>query len=94
MNELVPVNQYVLLEFEDQHEQLTTGGIIIPDTVKERPDVAKVAALSKLSDQEIAIGERVLFKRFSGTETELDGKKYLLIPYSDILAKIVETEEI
>jgi chaperonin GroES len=95
MKELVPVNQQVLLDISEvKEEQRTAGGIIIPDTVKEKPEIAKVVGLSKLSDPEIAVGDRVLFKKYAGTEAELEGRKYLLIPYADILAKLVETEEI
>ncbi|MGD2034630.1 MAG: co-chaperone GroES [Bacteroidales bacterium] len=95
MKELQPVNQHVLLDIsEKKEEQKTAGGIIIPDSVKDRPDVGTVVGLASISDAEIAVGEKVLFKQFTGTETELEGKKYLLIPYSEILAKIVETEAI
>jgi chaperonin GroES len=95
MNELHPVNQHVLVDIESSdQEQRTSGGIIIPDTVKERPEIGKVIALSRLADPEIAVGEKVLFKKYSGTETEFEGHSYLLIPYADILAKIVETDEI
>jgi chaperonin GroES len=75
-------------------EQKTPGGIIIPDTAKEKPKFAKVTALSNIDSPEIAVGDTVFYKEFSGTEIEIDGKKYLVVPYADILAKIVETEEI
>lgn len=95
MNELHPVNQHVLVDIDtDMQEQRTAGGIIIPDTVKEKPEVGKVVALSRIADAEIAAGEKVLFKKYSGTETEFEGRNYLLIPYADILAKIVETDSI
>ncbi len=95
MKELHPVNQNVLVDIDsNSKEQLTAGGIIIPDTVKEKPEVGKVIALSRIVDAEIAVGEQVLFKKYSGTETEFEGHNYLLIPYADILAKIVETDEI
>lgn len=95
MNELQPVNQNVLLDIsDDKHEQKTTSGIIIPDTAKEKQNIAKVVALSNIDNAEIAVGDKVLYKSFSGNETEFEGKKYLLIQYSEILAKIVETEEI
>jgi chaperonin GroES len=95
MKELHPVNQNVLVDInENSQEQKTAGGIIIPDTVKEKPEFGKVVALSNITDSEIAVGETVLFKKYSGTETEFEGHNYLLIPYTDILAKIVETDEI
>ncbi len=95
MRELQPVNQQVLINLdENNNEQTTPGGIIIPDTVKEKPETGTIVSMSQIQDAEISVGEKVLFKRYSGNETEFEGHKYLLIPYSDILAKIVETEEI
>jgi chaperonin GroES len=95
MKELQPVNQYILVDItENPAEQKTAGGIIIPDTVKEKPETGKVISLSKIDSVEIEVGDTVLYKKYSGTETEFEGKKFLLIPYADILAKIVETEEI
>ncbi len=95
MKELQPVNENVLLDInEDKSEQRTTGGIIIPDTAKEKQNIAKVIGISNIENPEIAVGDQVLYKEFSGNEVEFEGNKYLLIPYSDILAKIVETESI
>lgn len=95
MKELQPVNQNVLLDItEDKAEQKTASGIIIPDSAKEKQSIAKVVAMSNVENAEIAVGDAVLYKAYSGTETEYDGKKYLLIPYPEILAKIVETDEI
>jgi chaperonin GroES len=51
-------------------------------------------AVSNIEDCEIAVGDVVLYKSFSGDEIEYDGKKYLLIQYADILAKVVETDKI
>lgn len=95
MNELQPVNQNVLLDItEDNNEQKTVAGIIIPDSAKEKQNVAKVVAMSKIENAEFSVGDKVLYKSFSGNETEFEGKKYLLIQYAEVLAKVVETEEI
>lgn len=95
MKELQPINQNVLLDVtEDSREQTTASGIIIPDTAKEKPKTAEVVGLSNIDNSEISIGDLVLFKEYSGTETEFEGKKYLILPYADILAKVVETESI
>lgn len=93
MKELQPVNQQVLLEMEKKEEK-TSGGIIIPDSAKEKPKYAKVLALSGIENAEIAVGDQVFFKEYSGTEIEFESRKYLLVPYADIMAKIVDTEEI
>jgi chaperonin GroES len=94
MKELQPINQNVLLELEENHEEKTAAGLIIPDTAKEKPVTAKVVAISKLEEPDIAIGDIVVFKQYVGTEIDHEGKKYLIIQYSDLLAKLVETESI
>lgn len=95
MKELQPVNQNVLLDLpSDSEEVRTASGIIIPDTAKEKQNIARVVAMSNIDNPEIAVGDEVMYNGFSGTETEFEGKKYLLIQYSDIMAKIVETDEI
>ena len=88
MKDLLPVNQNVILDVtEEQKEQTTASGIIIPDSAKEKQTFAKVVALSNIENAEIAVGDTVYFKEFSGNETEFEGKNYLVIPYADILAK-------
>lgn len=95
MKELQPVNQQVILDITvSRQEQRTASGIIIPDTAKEKPQMAPVVGMSVIDNPEIKPGDTVLFKAYSGSEIEFEGKKYLILPYSDILAKIVETEEI
>ncbi len=95
MKELQPINQNVLLELsEDMSEQKTASGIIIPDSAKEKQEVAKVVAVSNIENAEVAPGDEVLYKKFTGTEIEFEGKKFLLLPYADILSKVVETESI
>jgi len=95
MKELQPLNEHVLLDLnEEDTEQKTASGIIIPDSAKEKKKMAKVVAVSEIENSAIEVGDYVLYKEFSGTETELDGQKYLLIPYADILAKVVETDKI
>lgn len=94
MKELQPINQQVLLELENAKEETTVSGIIIPDTAKEKPQHAKVVALSGIDKPEISVGDVVFYKAFSGTELEFEGKNYLMIPYADILGKLVETDRI
>ncbi len=95
MKELQPINQNVLLELsEDKAVQKTVSGIIIPDSAKEKQEIAKVVAISNIEKAEIVPGDEVLYKPYSGTEIDFNGKKYLLIPYAEILSKVVETESI
>ncbi|MFW5721209.1 MAG: GroES family chaperonin [Bacteroidota bacterium] len=95
MKELQPVNQNVLLEIpEENKEKKTSAGIIIPDTVEKKQNMAKVVAMSNIENPEISVGDTVIFNEFSSKEIEFEGKKQLMVQYSEILAKIVETETI
>ena len=95
MKELQPLNENVMLEITDEFvETKTSGGIIIPDTAKDKPQMAKIAAVGNIENPAVSIGDTVIYKKYSGTEVEFGGKKYLFVPYADLLAKIVETEAI
>jgi len=95
MKELQPLIENVLLEInDDKAEQKTASGIIIPDSAKEKPQYAKVLAIGNIENPGISVGDMVVYKKFSGTELEFEENKYLMIPYADLLAKIVETDEI
>ena len=70
-------------------EEKTVGGIIIPDTAKEKPLQGSVLAVGcGTKDEEMVLkeGDTVLYGKFSGTEVELDGEKYLIMRQSDVLA--------
>jgi chaperonin GroES len=95
MRELQPVNQNVLLELADEKaEQKTSSGIIIPDSAKEKEKIARVAAIGNIENPEFSVGDYVLYKDFSGNEVTFDDKKFLFIPYADILAKVVEVDAV
>ncbi|MBN3036761.1 MAG: co-chaperone GroES [Bacteroidales bacterium] len=95
MKELQPLNEYVLLEQGDEFtESKTAGGIIIPDTAKEKPQIARVTAIGNVENPGISVGDVVVYKKYSGTEMAYEGRKFLFVPYADLLAKIVETEKI
>ena len=95
MKELQPLNENVLLDISDEKKQQTTAsGIIIPDTAKEKPQFAKVVAIGQIENPGIVVGDTVYYKRYSGSEFEFESKKYLVVPYADLLAKVVETEKI
>lgn len=91
-----PLYDRVLLKRLEEQE-VKRGGIIIPDTAKEKPQEAKVMAVGsgkvlengqKLAP-EVKVGDRVLFGKYSGTEVKVDGEEYLILSERDILA-IVE----
>ena len=70
-------------------EEKTIGGIIIPDSAKEKPLKGKVIAIGNgTKDEEMVVkpDDTVLFGKYAGTEIELDGEKYLIMKQSDILA--------
>lgn len=70
-------------------EEKTVGGIIIPDTVKEKPLKGSVIAVGNgTKDEEMVLKaeDTVLYGKYSGTEVELDGEKYLIMRQSDVLA--------
>lgn len=70
-------------------EEKTVGGIIIPDTAKEKPLQGSVLAVGNgTKDEQIVLkeGDTVLYGKYSGTEVELDGEKYLIMRQSDVLA--------
>ena len=72
-------------------EEKTIGGIIIPDTAKEKPlqgEVLAVGAGTKDEDMVLKAGDSVLYGKYSGTEVELDGEKYLIMRQNDILAVV------
>lgn len=95
MKELQAINQNVLIDLSEQNkEQKTPSGIIIPDTAREKPNMGKIVNMSTIENPEVKVGDTVIYKAYSGTEIEFEGKKYLVLPYADILAKVVETEEI
>ena len=70
-------------------EEKTIGGIIIPDTAKEKPLQGKVVAVgggTKDEEMVIAVGDQVLYGKYAGTEIEHEGEKYLIMRQSDVLA--------
>ena len=88
-----PMGDRVLVKME-QIQEKTAGGIIIPDSAREKPVYAPVVAIGNVENIEIKVGDIVFYKKFSGTELDFERKKYIVIPYGDLLAKMVETEEI
>lgn len=70
-------------------EEKTAGGIIIPDTAKEKPLQGEVLAAgngTKNEEMVLKAGDTVLYGKYAGTEVELDGEKYLIMRQSDVLA--------
>jgi len=90
---LRPLNDRVIVKRLEEEEK-TVGGIIIPDTAKEKPQQAKVIAVGKGRTLEngqvvpltVKEGDRVLFGKYAGTEIKIDGDEHLIMREDDILA--------
>lgn len=88
-----PLADRVVVEPSEQ-EEVTAGGIILPETAKEKPQQGKIVAAGpgrtdekgKRVDMEVKVGDKVLYAKYSGTEIKLEGKKLLILRESDILA--------
>ncbi len=83
-----PLADRVLVEAAPA-EQKTSGGIIIPDTAKEKPQKGKIVAVGNGKPDEpmtVKKGDNVLYGKYSGTEITIDGKDYLIMKESDIFA--------
>ena len=87
-----PLHDRVLIEVLDSDEK-TAGGIIIPDTAKEKPQEGEVVAVGpgaksedgKISPMDVKVGDIVLFGKWSGTEVKIDGSEYSIMKESDIM---------
>ena len=87
-----PLHDRVMVKREDE-EDITKGGIIIPDTAKEKPQEGKVVAVGsgsrsedgKIIPMDVKVGDLVLFGKWSGTEVKIDGKEYSIMKESDIM---------
>jgi chaperonin GroES len=93
-----PLHDRVLVRRIEQ-EQKTAGGIIIPDTAKEKPQEGEIMAVGpggrnekgELVPLSVKTGDRVLFGKWSGSEVKIDGKEYLIMKESDLLG-VLETK--
>jgi chaperonin GroES len=94
-----PLHDRVVVERVSAEEK-TAGGIIIPDTVQEKPQQGKIIAVGpggrdengKLIPIDVKVGERVLFGKWSGTEVKIDGHDYLIMKESDIMGVLTDAE--
>jgi len=85
---LKPLADRVLVEAAAAEEK-TAGGIIIPDTAKEKPQRGKIVAVGAGKKDEpmtVKVGDKVLYGKYSGTEISIEGKEYLIMRESDIFA--------
>ena len=92
-----PLHDRVLVESLESEEK-AAGGIIIPDTAKEKPQEGKVVAVGpgaksedgKITPMDVKVGDQILFGKWSGTEVKIDGKEYSIMKESDIMGVIAK----
>jgi len=88
-----PINGHVLVKRLEANAQ-TAGGIYLPDTARERLHEGEVAAVADDATEEIAVGDRVIYKELSGTEIQLGTEEYILLSSEDLLAKYLAADRI
>jgi len=92
---LKPLGDRIVIELVEAEEK-TASGIVLPDTAKEKPQEGRVIAVGsgRVLDSgervapEVKEGDRIIFSKYAGTEVKYDGKEYLIIRESDVLAVI------
>lgn len=93
---LVPLADRIVITPLKQDE-VTASGLVIPDTVKEKPQQGEVIAAGpgRLDDNgkrvplEVGVGDRILYAKYTGTEVKLDNNEYIVLNEKDVLAKLV-----
>jgi len=92
---VTPLYDRILVKRLDSEEK-TKGGIIIPDTAKEKPQEGKVVAKGKgkllddgsIKPLDVKVGDRILFGKYGGTEINIDGEEYLILREDEVLAVV------
>ncbi|NLX08676.1 MAG: co-chaperone GroES [Chloroflexi bacterium] len=89
MTKIEPLGARVLI-LPIEGESQTAGGVLLPETAKEKPQQGTVEAVGDSEEMttDLKVGDRVLFPKYTGTELKYEGKTYLLMDESDILARI------
>ena len=94
MAKLQPLGDRVVIRAIER-EEVTKGGIVLPDTAKEKPQEGEVVAVGpgrltedgKRIAMEVKVGERIIYAKYAGTEIKLDDEELIILRESDILAK-------
>ena len=90
-----PLHDRIIVE-RIEEEAKTAGGLIIPDTAKEKPQQGKIIAVGKgkvtedgkVLGMDVKVGDKVLFGKYSGTEIKIEGKEYLMMREDDVLGVV------
>ena len=91
---LVPLGDRVVLK-QMEAEETTKSGIVLPGQAQEKPQQAEVIAVGPVGlvdgkevKMEVAVGDKVIYSKYSGTEVKLDGQEYIIVKQNDILAMV------
>ncbi len=93
---LRPLDDRVVVEAVEA-EEVTAGGIVLPDSAKEKPQRGTVKAIGpgrlmengKRGELTVAVGDEVIYGKYAGTDIEVDGQEYKILRESDVLAKVI-----
>ena len=92
---LEPLEDRIVVKPLEEETQTSPGGIIIPDTAKEKPQEGEVVAVGPGAYQDgkrvpldVAVGDRVIYSKYGGSEIKVEGKEYQILTARDVLAKI------
>ena len=88
---VIPLGERLLIK-PIKEEEKTEGGIVLPDSAKEKPMKAEVIEVGEKVDEDLDLhaGDKVIYSKYSGTEIKIDDEEYIIIDAEDILAKIEE----
>jgi len=90
---LQPIKGRILVKTSEAKDK-TSGGIYLPDTAKEKLQEGEIIAVAEDATDEVVVGDRVIYKEFSGTEVEIEEGKYILLTEDDLLAKYEAADKI
>ena len=94
---LKPLDERIVVE-PVEAEEMTAGGIVLPDTAKEKPQRGTVLAIGpgklldsgKRSELSVAVGDEVIYGKYAGSDVEVDGREVKILRESDVLAKVIK----
>jgi len=91
-----PLQDRVIVKRLDQEDEKTKGGLIIPDTAKEKPQQGKIVAVGKgkmnddgkINPLDVKVGDKILFGKYAGSEIKIEGEEHLIMREEDILGVV------
>jgi len=88
-----PVNGHVVVR-PIEPEETVQGGLYIPESAREKVHEGEVVAIAEDATEDVAVGDRVIYKEYSGTRVEIDDEEYVVLTSDDLVAKYEELDEI